>query len=96
MQGKGKRLDIDEFDLAGELVCVTVEVEAEFWSPERRWFEGHGVVCTYGAHAVLVAVELVFVDGVVPSEIQAAVFPAAWSRWLDDHGEEIIAERMGC
>ena len=96
MQKETKRLDIDEFDLAGDLVCVTVEVEAEFYRPEYREFEGHGVVCTYGAHAVLVSVELVLVDGVVPSEIQASVFPAAWSRWLDDHGEEIIAERMGC
>ena len=96
MQTETKRLDIDEFDLAGELVCVTVEVEAKFYSPERQCFEGYGVVCTYGAHAVLVSVELVLVDGVVPSEIQASVFPAAWSRWLDDHGEEIIAERMGC
>lgn len=96
MQTETKRLDIDEFDLAGELVCVTVEVEAKFYSPERQCFEGYGVVCTYGAHAVLVDVELVLVDGVVPSEIQAAVFPAAWSRWLDDHGEEVIAERMGC
>lgn len=96
MREKTKRLNIDEFDLAGELVCVTVEVAAEFYDPERRSFEGHGVVCTYGAHAVLVSVELVLVDGVVPSDIQVAVFPAAWSRWLDDHGEEMIAERMGC
>lgn len=89
-----KTFVIDEFELAGELVQVTVVVEANLYGAEYRAFEGHGVVCTMGQHAAIVDAVLVAVDGEAATVAQREDFRAAWDAWLDEN-EQFILERVG-
>lgn len=90
------RIDIEEIELCGAVVCVEADVQVDLCGREFGECEGHGRVCTFGGSATVVSADPVSVvdeNGKRNLTVEElAKWNAAFWSWLNSDREQWIQE----